>query len=265
MNRLSPWLLEFFLLLAIGAVFGRLGPYGTDAALGPLNCYVYWMLIMPMVGLPASWGVRTVARSRSLRNWPAGGQAVAGSVIAGLPGTFIVIAIGALFGGTPRSSIAEFAMAYVNVTLVIVVIAVPVVIIENLIAKASQKAGSTPPAPSAGIVTPSPFLARIPAKLGTKLLYLETEDHYLRVHTELGSDLILLRLSDACGELEPSFGQQVHRSYWVAKQAVAGIERDGRKLSLRLSNGAVIPVSRTYLSTLREAGWLSPPGGSPPA
>jgi hypothetical protein len=179
-------------------------------------------------------------------------QAVAGSVVAGIPGTFIVTAIGLFFGGPARSTIGGFVLTYFDVTVVIVLIAVPFIIIEKLMAKEVPK-----PLPTGPAAQPSPFLARIPAKLGTGLLYLETEDHYLRVHTDLGSDLILMRLSDACGELDASFGQQVHRSYWVARHAVAGIERDGRKISLRLSNGAVIPVSRTYLSALREGGWLA--------
>ena len=66
-----------------------------------------------------------------------------------------------------------------------------------------------------------------PSKLGTELLHIEVEDHYLRVHTNLGSDLILLRLSDAIGELDQAIGRQVHRSHWVSRRAVAGIERNG--------------------------------------
>jgi DNA-binding LytR/AlgR family response regulator len=67
-------------------------------------------------------------------------------------------------------------------------------------------------------------LGRIPAKLGTELLYIEVEDHYLRVHTPLGSDLLLFRLADAVAGLEPALGRQVHRSYWVARHAVASSE-----------------------------------------
>jgi DNA-binding LytR/AlgR family response regulator len=102
----------------------------------------------------------------------------------------------------------------------------------------------------------SAFLRRIPARLGTELLYIKVEDHYLRVQTRLGSDLLLLRLSDAVAELDPEFGRQVHRSYWVAQDAVAGVERDGHRTRLVLNDGARIPVSRTYLPALRKAGWL---------
>jgi DNA-binding LytR/AlgR family response regulator len=68
--------------------------------------------------------------------------------------------------------------------------------------------------------------------------------------------LILFRMSDAVAELDPMFGRQVHRSYWVAKRGVASIERDRYRIRLLLTTGVQIPVSRTYLPALREAGWL---------
>ena len=50
---------------------------------------------------------------------------------------------------------------------------------------------------------PAKFLRRLPAKLaGAKLWAVEAEDHYLRLHTSLGQDLILMRLGDAIAELE---------------------------------------------------------------
>jgi len=101
------------------------------------------------------------------------------------------------------------------------------------------------------------FLARIPAKLGRDLLALEMEDHYVRVHTAEGSDLILMRLRDAVAELAGLDGLQVHRSHWVAAAAVTGVERrpDG-KLTLVLRNGLRVPVSRSYAAGVRAAGWV---------
>ena len=39
-------------------------------------------------------------------------------------------------------------------------------------------------------------------------------------------------------------GEQVHRSHWVAWEAIAGVERDEGKMQLILRNGQKIPVSR---------------------
>ena len=64
-----------------------------------------------------------------------------------------------------------------------------------------------------------------------------------------------MRLTDALGELEGLEGAQVHRSWWVARDAVVGAERGNGRASLTLKTGAVAPVSRTYAQALRAAGW----------
>jgi len=110
-----------------------------------------------------------------------------------------------------------------------------------------------PPPPSSG---PQPFLRRLPPRLGSELLYLEMQDHYLRVVTRAGSDLLLIRFRDALDELAGAEGFQVHRSWWVARAAITEARLQQGRWSLILSDGAEVPVSRTYLSVAREAGLL---------
>lgn len=64
-----------------------------------------------------------------------------------------------------------------------------------------------------------------------------------------------MRLSDALGELEGLEGAQTHRSWWVAKDAVASVARGDGRAALTLDGGAIAPVSRRYAKALREAGW----------
>jgi hypothetical protein len=104
---------------------------------------------------------------------------------------------------------------------------------------------------------PPRFLERLPAKLaGAELWAVEAEDHYLRLHTSLGQDLILMRLGDAIGELEGIEGARTHRSWWVARSAVRDVERDDGRATLVLVDGAEVPVSRAYAKILRAAGWF---------
>ena len=100
------------------------------------------------------------------------------------------------------------------------------------------------------------FLRRIPSRIAGDLLCLRTEDHYLRIHTTVGSDLILFRLKDALDELKGLDGMQVHRSYWVARDAIKTVKGKGRKTALILTSGMQIPVSERFLPALRGAGWL---------
>jgi len=104
---------------------------------------------------------------------------------------------------------------------------------------------------------PAKFLDRLPAKLrGAQLWAVEAQDHYLRLHTSKGQDLILMRLSDALAELEGIEGARTHRSWWVAREAVTGAARAEGRAILTLIDGAQVPVSRGYVRTLREGGWF---------
>lgn len=104
---------------------------------------------------------------------------------------------------------------------------------------------------------PPHFLSRLPPKLsGAALFAVEAEDHYLRLHTSKGQDLILMRLSDALPELEGIEGARTHRSWWVARAAVVSAERSEGRATLTLADGTEAPVSRSYLKPLREAGWF---------
>ncbi len=106
-----------------------------------------------------------------------------------------------------------------------------------------------PPAPK--------FLARLPLKLrGGEVWAVEAEDHYLRLHTSKGQDLILMRLADAVAELEGIEGMQVHRSWWVARDAITDARRGDGRATLTLKDGSEVPVSRTYAAQLREKGWV---------
>jgi hypothetical protein len=89
-----------------------------------------------------------------------------------------------------------------------------------------------------------------------QVLCLQMEDHYVRVHTAGGSRLVLATLKQAVAALDGAEGQQVHRSWWVARKAVAGVEQHGRNLRLRLVNGLTAPVARSAVAPLRAAGWI---------
>lgn len=100
------------------------------------------------------------------------------------------------------------------------------------------------------------LLDRLPPGLrGGRLEAIEAEGHYVRVHTDLGSELVLMRLKDAIAETGDIEGRQVHRGWWVARHAVTGHERGEGRLELLIGETRV-PVSRSYRAELRDARWL---------
>ena len=93
---------------------------------------------------------------------------------------------------------------------------------------------------------PAALLSRLPPAIGGDIIALETEDHYLRVHATGGSALILMRMADAVAMLDARLGAQVHRRWWVAEAAVAGMETEEQRLFLRLTDDRMVPVGRTF-------------------
>lgn len=122
-----------------------------------------------------------------------------------------------------------------------------------VIASFTRSLASQPPQAADAARRPV-LLDRLPLELRGPISRLSVQDHYVEVHTDKGRHLLLMRLSDAIGEMAGIDGLQVHRSHWVATGAVrTSVRRDGR-LHLNLADGSDIPVSRSYLKAVRAAG-----------
>ena len=89
------------------------------------------------------------------------------------------------------------------------------------------------------------------------LFALSVEDHYVHVHGDGQSEMVLMPLSEAIALMPKGIGEQVHRSWWVARSAVRSHKRDGRDIKLILKNEESVPVSRKAVTDLRAKGWLS--------
>lgn len=100
--------------------------------------------------------------------------------------------------------------------------------------------------PAVSFDPPRPLRSKLAIGSVSAVQCLEMEDHYVRVHEARTSTLILMRLTDAIEALGEDAGLRVHRSWWVARNAVTGMERHGRNLRVRLANGLVVPVSQSY-------------------
>lgn len=107
------------------------------------------------------------------------------------------------------------------------------------------------------------LIERLPPHIRIGILCLQVEDHYVRVHAAQGSAMVLMRFSDALRGLDHIPGAQVHRSWWVADQAVTGMRRSGRTAQLILSNDLAVPVSQPYLAQATTSwGSLDPAAGA---
>jgi DNA-binding LytR/AlgR family response regulator len=95
------------------------------------------------------------------------------------------------------------------------------------------------------------FLAQLPPAIGQDLVAIQADLHYLHVRTTLGRAMVLASLSTAEQALG-NRGLRVHRSHWVALTHVRRLAQTGAGMTLQLSDGSRIPVSRRRAGEVRE-------------
>lgn len=98
----------------------------------------------------------------------------------------------------------------------------------------------------------------LPAYLVPATICLQMEDHHIRIHTAERTHLHFGSMTRAVALLGEERGMRVHRSWWVAREAVRAWRREGRSVTLTLGTGIRVPVARHRIALLRERGWLDP-------
>lgn len=249
-------------------VLAYVGALGTGAAPFALR-FAYWnAVILPgsMLGFVVTALVRGWGKLAHRRWAEIGLVALAVSI----PHTFLVVVSTALFFGIDAITLGVVA----NFGTAVLVLALILTMINFLVSDetsdpdtSARSEGSEQCIDARGDDSELPCLPPLlaeklsPHLRAGRLIAITAEDHYLRVHTDLGHDLVLMRMSDACALLPETVGARVHRSWWVAKAAVVLQTVDGSRMQLKLHNGASAPVSRSMRPIIREQGWGRSEGG----
>lgn len=237
---------ETMLLLAIGVFLGMLGPFGTierDLA----NRLTYWPIVIVGGGV-IGIAVDLVVTRFTARFWP---RLIADTLLMTLPVTVLVWHVSGMMLGAPGNQ-PHFTDLIFNVA----VISFGVMLLRQLAWRGvwTERTAGEPAPPAGG---GDKFRQRLSAKRrDARLLAVEAEDHYLRVHTDAGEELVTARFGDALQELEPLGGYQTHRSWWVAAGAIEAVRWRRGRGELRLASGLTVPVSRTYTAALKREGWF---------
>lgn len=247
----------------LAGIIGFLGPFGTYLEQGAVERIVHWWQLLMGAYLlirPAVFGLDGLAVRTEL---PRGPVVISGVTVASVPLAILWRTVGQQefrelqgYGGLfPFSLLCALA---------VLAIADWAERAERRLRSGSGTDGSadTPDDPGpADMEAPAPatppLRRRLPCDFRGPILALQSEDHYVRVHGEGESKLVLMRLRDAISEMEGISGFQVHRSWWIARAAVQEAAPAGRSWKLVLVNGAVVPVARDSVTRLKVAGLLT--------
>jgi hypothetical protein len=232
--------------IGVGLFLSFVGAFGTDNV--PFLPRSLYMIAIAAGGAALGMGTYSLATriplvSRHL--WMTG---FAGGILMTPPmGAYVWLVSSWLEKTGPKS---EELLGYIAYSSVICVVSS---LVAAFLHRPRVVVVQAPPVPAVAVR----FLERLPLKLrGAEIWAVEAEDHYLRLHTSRGQDLILMRLADAVEELAGIEGTQVHRSWWVARDAISDARRGDGRATLVLKDGSEVPVSRTYAKIIRQLGWI---------
>lgn len=252
-QRLLPVRLRpLFAAIPVGLLLGFAGPFGTYPNFPTATRYAFW-LALTVAGVVAAIAAGAVLPNPRLRPRLVRFGAVA--LISAVPMTFVVAWTMSFLQPGRIYSPQQLLGLFWGVAAVQLLIVYAAVLTEPT-ANEMQEPGRAPgrPEPASAAIPaafPTSLLGRLPPGVGSDIMALETEDHYLRVHAAGGSALILMRMADATALIDPRLGMQVHRRWWVAQAAVSGMRTEGQKLFLCLTNKSLVPVGRTFSATAR--------------
>ena len=232
-------------MAVVAAILGYAGPFDTFSQLALAPRLAYWAVVVfatYAVGITAGlYVIHRFARWTGSR-WA---KVLAIGFGASLPVTLVValINLGFLEGNPFRPPGIFVLFSYC------LAVSLGVGVMHELL----QRPAAPPPAEATAPAVPG-ILERLPRPQRGRLLALSVKDHYVEVLTDRGKALVLMRLSDAIKETGSVAGLQIHRSHWVALDAVSRVVRADGKVAVELPNGDRLPVSRGFLPAARQAG-----------
>ncbi len=253
------------MMIAAGVLLGFIGPYDTFSISHLSVRLSYWVSLLFIAALVSGYSARLILPTLIKKKKHQLLGTIWLSAIIALQVFPFVIAYDIIYGEMALKShedhlkhflftlrgLVDFFVWYGQVYIITFIVVIFCNLAESAIKNKNQNEQNAQiPARIAG----QRFLKRLPANLGDELLCLTVEDHYVRVHTPLGNTLILMRFADALLELEEYEGMQVHRSWWVAINAVEKVSKDKRRHILILKNGMKVPVSQRYNEKIKESG-----------
>jgi hypothetical protein len=231
-----------------GALLAMLAPYQTAVIFSARDRFLFWIasavfgcLTLVVFYVAGSSIARDYRISRFF--W-----VPVSATLAAIPVTLIVHAVAPAINA--RIELQAFWKLYPSV----LILCIPLQLIIQLLVQQFPETRE-PGNVSATRSNISPLFDKIPPQLGSDIICLKMEDHYLRVYTSKGNTLILMRISDAAKMLGALDGMRVHRSWWVARSAVASAKTDRHNFRLVLNNGLEVPVSRERRPFLEANRW----------
>ena len=231
------------ILGAMIVLFSVIGPFGTFESLSLGPRFLYWA--GTMIG---SWAIAILSLGITVAllnkfSLSLNVTMIIGAIFSAAPiALFLNVIIPLFFSkGTPYSFWVQYLYA-LPITLTFA-------LITNFLVNAEMNGEETQITSDED----NSLMARIPSEKRGPIKYMSAEDHYVKVVTTRGSEMVLIRMADAENAVAQLSGTRIHRSHWVNKKYVVSHNRQNGQPYVVMDDGLELPVSRSYTKAARAA------------
>ncbi|MEJ6391523.1 LytTR family DNA-binding domain-containing protein [Gymnodinialimonas ulvae] len=246
------WYVRIAICILAIIIVSLVGPFSTYERFGLGQRTLYWGALISGFLLPAHW----------IRVW----------VRHSIPGSTLrrdfraVFAIGLCLAPViwwvNRQLLGEIVAgwsAFFEHLVVIWLICLVPLLVRHFVLAPSETAAPVQPEPVAAQRLADtdaviPLLRHLEPDMRGPIQRVSANDRQSQIYTEKGEASVRMRFADVLIQLDGASGMQVHRSHWLAFDAIDKLQQDGRRYVAKLRCGASVPVSPTYVSGLTDAG-----------
>ncbi len=244
--RDKPMLMEAALVFILALAIGHSGPYGTYAQYDAIPRMVLWVLL-----IMSPWSIFKIVAYVARRLIP---EPISNATL-----NLLLYPAFAVIGSAVVTPISMQAGLYADQSFMRIwppaiitwlafsfLFIFPITQLGAALARNQRKEGVTSMMHF--------FNQKLPKEMkGAQLWCLKAEDHYLKVMTDHGSALILMKFEDAVSALNGYPGIQTHRSWWVSASQLQAVSLGlGASNTIPLSDGTEVPVSRRRKKVVKE-------------
>jgi len=246
LGQFRLFLLEGLFVILLALALGHGGPYGTYDKFDLTTRLAYWLVVIVVpwvISKSLFFGAKKYAPDDLSMTYITVLLIPVIAIIGSAFTTLVNIQAG-LHGDDGFFQVWPFSILMWLVFAFFILM--PMIFVARTIAKEQRKSGVS--------AMMEFFHHKLPSSLkDSKLIALKAEDHYLKVITDRGDALILMRFTDALNALSGYPGIQTHRSWWVASSQLKQLTELNRSTTnITLENGAEVPISRRKRKLVNE-------------
>ncbi len=233
--------LKKLLFVILSLIVGIAGPFGSYITMCLFERTFYWSFL---IGL--SIVMITAIRSALILNrphWSYWKIGTVASLILAITFPTVIYFLTIHVFRLDRSMMPDFILF----VAVVFLISIAIHAIRYFTIETAMKPENTAPR----------IMERLPEEKRGRVIRISARDHFVDIFTENGMHSIRMRFADAVNETEDGTrGFCVHRSHWVAEDAIVDARKKNGRISVFLRDGSVVPVSRKYQHNVIENGFL---------